>query len=104
MQFSQQQIQVLAGELVESLSASSKWAEAAQVASQYLADADSAVTLLSDAHQWREALRIAHLHGRADLLETTVVPAAAGSATALMVKTLLDPSQCRLKQRKQAPC
>ena len=37
------------------------------------------------AREWREALRIAALFGRQDLIETTVAPQAADSASTLMV-------------------
>lgn len=34
--------------------------------------------------EWREAMRVAHAHGRADLVETVVAPAAAEGAAALL--------------------
>ncbi len=118
---------------MSSLSASSRLAEAAAVATAYLRDADSAVSLLSQvrclilspslssnertaqclfdnndftvflsldvcdaysmifslqAREWREALRTAGMFDRQDLVETTVAPQAADSASTLMAGPL----------------
>ena len=76
----------LAEELVDNLSGSSRLVEAAAIAAQHLGDADSAVALLSQAREWREALRTASLFHRQDLFETTVAPTAAEAAATLLVR------------------
>ena len=75
----------LAEGFVESLSSSSRLVEAAAIAAQHLADIDSAVALLAQAREWREALRTVALFDRQDLVETTVAPAAAEAASTLLV-------------------
>ena len=81
--------------LVESLSASGQLAEAARLSAEHLGDADSAVALLCQAREWREAVRNVALFGRQDLVETTVAPAAAEAASALLVSnSLLETRHC----------
>lgn len=46
--------------MMEELSGMGQSADAAALAAEYLSDADNAVALLSQARQWREALRIAY--------------------------------------------
>ena len=53
-------VQALAGEMVEELSGMGHPADAAALTAEYLSDADNAVALLSQARQWREALRVAY--------------------------------------------
>ena len=53
-------MQALAGERVEELAGMGHPADAAALAAEYLSDADNAVALLSQARQWREALRVAY--------------------------------------------
>lgn len=50
----------LAAELVDGLSSMGNLAGAATVAVQYLADLDNGVSLLTQAREWREALRVAY--------------------------------------------
>ena len=50
----------LAAELVDSLSSMGNLAGAATVAVQYLADIDNGVSLLTQAREWREALRTSY--------------------------------------------
>lgn len=56
-------VQRLAGEMLEELSGMGHSADAAALAADYLSDADNAVALLSQARQWREALRVAYRCG-----------------------------------------
>ena len=71
----------LAGELVEGLSSMGNLAGAAALAVQYLADLDNGVSLLTQAREWREALRVAYKS----------VPH--HCASACLLKTLSDPLQ-----------
>ena len=54
------QVKKLAAELVDGLSSMGNLAGAATVAVQYLADLDNGVSLLTQAREWREALRVAY--------------------------------------------
>lgn len=54
------QVKRLAAELMEALSSMGNLAGAATVAVQYLADVDNSVSLLTQAREWREALRVAY--------------------------------------------
>ena len=54
------QVKRLAAELMEALSSMGNLAGAATVAVQYLADVDDGVSLLTQAREWREALRVAY--------------------------------------------
>lgn len=54
------QVRRLAGDLVDSLSSMGNLAAAATVVVQYLADLDNGVSLLTQAREWREALRVAY--------------------------------------------
>ncbi|KAL3149903.1 hypothetical protein ABBQ38_013268 [Trebouxia sp. C0009 RCD-2024] len=74
------QVRRLAAELVDSLSSMGQLAPAATLALHYLADVDNGVTLLTQAREWREALRVAYKHGREDLVDTVVAPASAEAA------------------------
>lgn len=85
LQYRETELRSLADELVESLTAASRWQDAATVSLQYLSDVDTAVSLLSQAHLWRDALRTAYKHEREDLLETTAIPTAADTASTLLV-------------------
>ncbi|KAK6116222.1 hypothetical protein DH2020_050018 [Rehmannia glutinosa] len=58
----------LARELCEELQALGKPREAAQVLLEYCGDVDNGVSLLVDARNWEEALRVAFLHRRDDLV------------------------------------
>ncbi|KAA6419594.1 MAG: elongator complex 1-like [Trebouxia sp. A1-2] len=71
------QVKRLAAELVDGLSSLGNLAGAAAVAVHYLADLDNGVTLLTQAREWREALRLAYKHGRDDLVDTVIAPASA---------------------------
>lgn len=77
----------LAEGLADSLSESGRLAAAATIAESHLRDADAAVGFLSQAKEWREALRVAAASDRQDLLETTVAPAAADTASTLVVRS-----------------
>ena len=91
LQYPEAELRSLADELVESLTAASQWQDAATVSLQYLSDVDTAVSLLSQAHLWRDALRTAYKHEREDLLETTAIPTAADTASTLLVNAPLHP-------------
>ena len=60
MGWDEAQVKKLAAELVEALSSMGAMAAAATVAVQYLADLDNGVSLLTQAREWREALRVAY--------------------------------------------
>jgi hypothetical protein len=77
LQHSPQQQQELARDLAEQLLASGAGADAAVLLAQHLGDVDGAVAALITAKEWREGLRLAYAHGRADLVDTDLVPAAA---------------------------
>eukprot|EP00227_Mantoniella_beaufortii_P019637 CAMPEP_0197589428 /NCGR_PEP_ID=MMETSP1326-20131121/10384_1 /TAXON_ID=1155430 /ORGANISM="Genus nov. species nov., Strain RCC2288" /LENGTH=413 /DNA_ID=CAMNT_0043154365 /DNA_START=83 /DNA_END=1322 /DNA_ORIENTATION=- len=66
---------------------------AAAVASQHLGDVDRAVGLLCRAREWRECARVAYLHDRGDLVETTLAPAAAEAASGLLTEALEVPAR-----------
>lgn len=53
---------------------------------QYLGDVDGGVMALTQAKQWREALRVSYLHSRDDLVDTLVIPAAADSSATLLAE------------------
>lgn len=74
------QVRRLAAELVEALTCMQHLPAAAALAVQYLADVDNGVSLLTQAREWREALRIAYKHNREDLVSTVVAPASAEAA------------------------
>jgi hypothetical protein len=69
---------------VEALQATGQGAAAAAVTLQYLRDVDGAVAGLCGAREWREASRVAHHAGRADLVDTVVAPHAAGAAQGML--------------------
>lgn len=71
------QQQQLAVDLVDTLSASGQGADAAQLLLGVLGDVDGGVAMLVGAKAWREGLRVSYQHGREDLVDTVVVPAAA---------------------------
>ncbi|KAL0350693.1 UNVERIFIED_CONTAM: Elongator complex protein 1 [Sesamum radiatum] len=58
----------LARELSEELQALGKPGDAAKILLEYCGDVDNAISLLVDARNWEEALRIAFLHRREDLV------------------------------------
>lgn len=68
-----------AQQLADGLAAMGRPGDAAAVTAAYLGDVDGAVALLAAAREWREALRVAYAHGRGDLVETHLAPAAAVS-------------------------
>ncbi|XP_057484580.1 elongator complex protein 1-like isoform X2 [Actinidia eriantha] len=58
----------LAHELCEELQAVGKPGEAAKIALEYCGDVNGGVSLLVSARDWEEALRVAFMHGREDLI------------------------------------
>ncbi|KAG2431603.1 hypothetical protein HYH02_013296 [Chlamydomonas schloesseri] len=80
------EVQALAADVAEELAASGQVADAAAVLLNYLGDVDNAVRTYATAREWREAVRVAHAHGRGDLVETVVAPAAAEGASALLAE------------------
>lgn len=81
-----EKIRELSEALLETLTESGSLVAAAHVASEHLRDGDTAVTLLSQAREWRDALRLAALFDRQDLVETTIAPAAADAALSSLVR------------------
>uniref|UniRef100_A0A5B6YQC9 Elongator complex protein 1 n=1 Tax=Davidia involucrata TaxID=16924 RepID=A0A5B6YQC9_DAVIN len=63
-----EEIMQLAQELCEELQALGKPGEAATIALEYCRDVDSGISLLVSARDWEEALRIAFMHRRNDLI------------------------------------
>jgi elongator complex protein 1 len=74
---SPQQQAELACELAEQLLASGSAGDAAVLLLQHAGDAEGAVAALAAGREWREALRVGYATGRADLVDTDVVPSAA---------------------------
>ncbi|KAI7998305.1 Elongator complex protein 1 [Camellia lanceoleosa] len=58
----------LAHELCEELQALGKHGEAAKIALEYCGDVNGGINLLVSARDWEEALRIAFMHWREDLI------------------------------------
>ncbi|GFP88213.1 elongator complex protein 1 [Phtheirospermum japonicum] len=58
----------LARELCDELQTTGKPGDAAKILLEYCGDVDSGISLLVDARNWEEALRVAFLHGRDDLV------------------------------------
>lgn len=77
LQHTPAQQQELARDLSEQLLASGAGGDAAVLLLQHLGDVDGAVAALITAKEWREGLRVAYAHGRPDLVDTDLVPAAA---------------------------
>ncbi|KAJ7557183.1 hypothetical protein O6H91_05G115300 [Diphasiastrum complanatum] len=76
----------LAAEIREELQAMGKPAEAAEIAIEYCKDANGAIDLLIEARNWIEAVRLAYLYGRSELLDSKVKPAAIECAQASIVE------------------
>lgn len=74
----------LASDLGEELQAMGRPAEAACVALEYTHDVDSGVRLLLEAREWMEAVRVASLYCRHDLVPSLIEPAAVECANALI--------------------
>ncbi|KAK2978096.1 hypothetical protein RJ640_009260 [Escallonia rubra] len=63
-----EEIMQLAHELCEELQALGKPRDAAKIALEYCGDVNAGISLLVTARDWEEALRVAFLHGRDDLI------------------------------------
>lgn len=68
MKLSKDDLLQLARELSEELQALGKPRDAAKILLEYCSDVDNGISLLVDARSWEEALRIAFLHRRNDLI------------------------------------
>ncbi|KAJ1973161.1 putative elongator complex protein 1 [Dimargaris xerosporica] len=64
----------MARDTAERLADRQRYAEAAQVYLDYTPEKETAVQMLVKGSDWFEAIRIAHLYERPDLIETTVQP------------------------------
>ncbi|GLI58497.1 hypothetical protein VaNZ11_000228 [Volvox africanus] len=84
LEYDEAAVQSLAADVVEELVAGGQAADAAEVLLSYLGDVDNSVRTYTQAREWREAMRVSYAHGRSDLVETVVVPAAADGAAALL--------------------
>ncbi|GAX74696.1 hypothetical protein CEUSTIGMA_g2144.t1 [Chlamydomonas eustigma] len=84
LDYSEPEMQKLAVQVSDELASSGQPAAGAQVLLQYLGDVDNAVSLFTQAREWREALHTAYQHQRVDLVETVVTPAAAAAASGLL--------------------
>lgn len=69
MQLQKPQVVSLASELCEEFQAMGKPGEAARVSLEYCNDVEKGVGYFIVAREWEEALRIAYLHGREELVE-----------------------------------
>ncbi|MPC55617.1 Elongator complex protein 1 [Portunus trituberculatus] len=74
----------LCRELAEALRGQGRHTEAARLYEHHLADEEEAVACLTAAGEWQDALRLAHHHGRPDLLQTHVQPGARQQAAATL--------------------
>ncbi|GIL52022.1 hypothetical protein Vafri_7984, partial [Volvox africanus] len=84
LEYDEAAVQSLAADVVEELVAGGQAADAAEVLLSYLGDVDNSVRTYTQAREWREAMRVSYAHGRSDLVETVVAPAAADGAAALL--------------------
>ncbi|KAK9785260.1 hypothetical protein WJX73_010410 [Symbiochloris irregularis] len=80
LQYGPSETTELAEDLLEDLTAMGRLRDAAVLSQQYLQDPDRAVDLLTQARDWREAMRVAWQAGRGQLVGTLVAPAAAEAA------------------------
>lgn len=84
LQYSEQEIQLLAVQVSDELASMGQPAAGASVLLMYLQDVDNAVSLLTQAKEWRDALHTAYQYSRPDLVDTVVTPAAAAGAAGLL--------------------
>lgn len=84
LNLSQTELTSLASDLGEELQAMGRPADAACVALEYTHDVDSGVRLLLEAREWMEAVRVASLYSRDDLVASLIEPAALECASALV--------------------
>ncbi|KAG6670046.1 hypothetical protein I3843_01G275600 [Carya illinoinensis] len=68
LEMGKDEVMKLAHELSEELQALGKPGEAAKIALEYCGDVNEGINLLISARDWEEALRVAFLHGREDLI------------------------------------
>ncbi|KAL3626817.1 Elongator complex protein 1 [Castilleja foliolosa] len=83
MKIEKEDVLQLARELCDELQTTGKPGDAAKILLEYCGDVDSAISLLVDARNWEEALRVAFLHRRDDLV--LVVKSASLEVTGLLV-------------------
>ncbi|KAI9277147.1 IKI3 family-domain-containing protein [Phascolomyces articulosus] len=74
LEYSAEDIQGLAYDVIESLKEKNRYQDAATVAIDYAKDVEEAVDCLLKGSHWQEALRVSRTHGRSDLIETHVNP------------------------------
>ncbi|KAM0870604.1 hypothetical protein ACQ4PT_039858 [Festuca glaucescens] len=70
LEFKKEEILQLAQELCDEFQALGKSGDAAKIALDYCSDVDRGVGCYISAREWEEALRVAYMHGRQDLVET----------------------------------
>jgi elongator complex protein 1 len=100
---------LLASELTDALEQFDP-AGAAAVAERELGDVDRAASLLCAAKKWRETVSVAYAHGRGDLVETVVAPAAAEAASGVVSSAREAPARAekylerlrKLRERREA--
>lgn len=68
LKLGKEEVVQLAHELCEELQALGKPGEAAKIAMEYIGDVNSGMSLLIGARDWEEALRVAFMHNRQDLI------------------------------------
>ncbi|XP_061895843.1 elongator complex protein 1 isoform X1 [Entelurus aequoreus] len=83
------QLALLARDLAGKLTEQRRYSEAALLLDQYAKDCEEAILALITGAVWEEALRLIHMHDRADITETDLKPALlkAASAQTLFVET-----------------
>ncbi|XP_077589151.1 elongator complex protein 1 [Stigmatopora nigra] len=69
------QLALLARDLAGKLSEQRRYTEAAVLLDQYAKDCEEAILALISGAAWEEALRLIHMHNRADITETNLKPA-----------------------------
>lgn len=103
---SQEQMQHLAKDLIESLIESRDYFSAARIYLDYLSDVEAAAKNFCKGYHFAEAARVVSLHGRQDLLSSAVDPGLIeGSATLTELladcKTQLEAQVPRLRELRQ---
>ncbi|XP_062193409.1 elongator complex protein 1 [Phragmites australis] len=83
LKLKEEEIVQLAHELCDEFQELGKPGDAARIALQYCSDVDKSVSCYITAREWEEALRVAYMHSRHDLVET-VRDAALECATSLI--------------------
>ncbi|KAJ1727708.1 putative elongator complex protein 1 [Coemansia biformis] len=106
--FSEQMVHDAAVQASLVLTEHHRFADAARVLLEYTGEDEEAVALFVRGAHWAEAIRYAHLNGRADLVETTVVPGVETAANATLddieeIATTITTKLARLREVRATP-